>query len=444
MYNGSVWYESVAGPDGWWLMTRSRPELALAYIGTVEKLRQAVAAIAAKKPAVITAVRHRDPQGFEAYGQTAAQHNLMRGSPPPLWRLKATLDMPSVTISLIERPSDPSWVVGLGAGTAEDLPPLIAALKDPQMSVRADAADELRLFGKEARSAVPALKAALADPVPVVGIRAAAALGWIDPGNVDAVTRLTALATAAHGPRREAIEALGDLGPAAKKAVLVLRGLLSDREMRVRAAATESLGLIGPDAASAVSDLLPLLDDKNLRSLAAEALGQIGPGARAAIPHLTATLRRDPVEVNWVFAVALIRIEPAAAEPAIPLLLRALESADERTRWDARWFFGALGPTTEKAVPNLLALLAHSDDKVRWDATRVLATLGKRLQPHVPRFIELAGSERRTDRLRAYYLLRSTGSVAAAAIPILEKELQNTDREVQTAAREALRAIQRK
>lgn len=60
-------------------MTRSRPELALAYIGTVEKLRQAVAAIAAKKHAVITAVRHRDPQGFDAYRQTASQHNLMRG-----------------------------------------------------------------------------------------------------------------------------------------------------------------------------------------------------------------------------------------------------------------------------------------------------------------------------------------------------------------------------
>ncbi len=444
MYTGSVWYESVAGPDGWWLMTRSRPELALAYVGTVEKLRQAVVAIAAKKTAVITAVRHRDRQGFEAYGQTAAQQNLMRGPPPPLWRLKAALDMPSVTISLIERPNDNPWVVGPGAGRAEDLPPLIAALQDPQMPVRADAADELRLFGKEARSAVPALKAALADPEAVVGIRAAAALGWIDPGNADAVTRLITLATAAQGPRREAIEALGDLGAAARKAVPALRGLLTDRDKRVRAAAAESLGLIGPDAVSGVSDLLPLLDDKEIGPLAADALGRIGPTARGAIPHLLAALRRNPVEANWACAVALIRIEPAAAEPAIPVLINALESPDERTRWDARWCFTALGPTTEKAVPKLLPLLTHADDHVRWAATRVLGILENRLQQHVPRFIELAGSELRADRLRAFYLLRSAGPVATAAIPILEKELQNPDLEVQTAAREALRAIRRK
>lgn len=352
--------------------------------------------------------------------------------------------MPGVTISLIERPKDNPWIVGLGAGSSEDVAPLIAALKDPHMSVRADAADELRLFGKEAHSAVPALKAALADPEPVVCIRAAAALGWIDPGNADAVTRLINLATAVKGSRREAIEALGDLGSAAKKAVPALCGCLTDTDQRLRAATTESLGLIGPDAASAVSDLLPLLADKDIGPLAADALGRIGPGARTAIPHLSATLRRHPVEGNWVFAVALIRIEPAAAEPAIPLLIRALESADERTRWDARWCFTELGSTAEKTVPNLLALLTHPDDRVRWDATRVLGTLGKRLQHYVPRFIELAASERRSDRLRAYYLLRSAGTVATGAIPLLEKELQNTDREVQTTAREALKAIQRK
>lgn len=60
IYTGGLWYEATAAAQpGWWQMNRARPELALAYIGTVDKLRRAVTAIAAKKQFVITAVNLR-------------------------------------------------------------------------------------------------------------------------------------------------------------------------------------------------------------------------------------------------------------------------------------------------------------------------------------------------------------------------------------------------
>src|SRR5262249_16497517 len=55
---GNHWYECHAGQAPWWTMTRSRPELSLAYQGSVAKLREHVPAIVARKEVVITTLVH--------------------------------------------------------------------------------------------------------------------------------------------------------------------------------------------------------------------------------------------------------------------------------------------------------------------------------------------------------------------------------------------------
>jgi len=78
------------------------------------------------------------------------------------------------------------------AQTNEDIPRLIAALKDNDASVRRRAASDLGLIGREVPDVVPALIAALKDNVAQVRAEAASALGHIGPAAHDAVPALIA------------------------------------------------------------------------------------------------------------------------------------------------------------------------------------------------------------------------------------------------------------
>ena len=141
--------------------------------------------------------------------------------------------------------------------------------------------------------------------------------------------------------RKEAALALGQIGPAAKKAVPALRRALRHRHSDLRVAAAEALwrleqdrsvvpilvaavrhrdsrddaievlGRIGPAAEEAVPDLIYALKDDSfyIRTLAARALGQVGPKARAAIPALKDTLYADDPDERRAAADALKQID---------------------------------------------------------------------------------------------------------------------------------------
>ena len=80
--------------------------------------------------------------------------------------------------------------------------------------------------------------------------------------------------------RGRAIQALGEIGPAA---VPILIKLLEDEDSDVRSTAAYALGKMGPAAKDAVPALITALtdEDENVRGYAARALGYIG---RAALP----------------------------------------------------------------------------------------------------------------------------------------------------------------
>jgi HEAT repeat protein len=346
---GEYWYECSPLPDNWWAMTTGRPELSLAYFGTPEKLRDAAKGIIAGKEVIVTAVNHGSRFGVWQYNNVAFQ-KVLRGKDCPVWRIKASSEMPSCAMEVGAK--DSPWVVGNGAAGPEDVPNLARGLTDADPKVRAQSAADLGLVGWEARGQVPALLKALDDDDSLVRVNAARALSLIGEEKTIALTTLKdALKHVSPEVRKAAALALGDLGTDARGAVAALRDALQDADASVRWAVAESLGRIGPDAALAVPMLAELMRDKEVRTAAADALGGIGTAARGAVPLLTDALKDNDPEFRWTAAIALSRIDARSARPALPMFIEKLGSSDLRARWDALMFIAPMGAEARDAAP---------------------------------------------------------------------------------------------
>lgn len=137
---------------------------------------------------------------------------------------------------------------GLAAGDA--VPKLTALLDDPDPTVRRNAARTLGRIGDAAKSAIPALTARLADPDPPVRQYAARALGWIGPAAASTIPELVKLlADPDPVARQGAVAALGDLGPIAKGELAAVQAMKDDLDKEVQAAANRAERLIDPSLA---------------------------------------------------------------------------------------------------------------------------------------------------------------------------------------------------
>jgi len=92
---------------------------------------------------------------------------------------------------------------------------------------------------------------------------------------------------------KEALDALGALGPRAAPAAKALGKMLTHKEAKIRGQAAKILGGLGEAARPVVATLARALKDKNpaVRAKAIDALGQLGPVARAAGPALKAVTK---------------------------------------------------------------------------------------------------------------------------------------------------------
>jgi hypothetical protein len=173
---GSYWYECHAGEAPWWYLARGRPDLSLAFSGRAEKLRDALIEMLKDKEVEVTAQIH-GAHGVAAYDEVMFK-GALRGKAYPVWRIRVSLKMPANQADI---QNNAQYVVGPGAGTAEDVPPLIKKLHDTDPLKRQLAAEDLGLIGQAAQPAVPALVAALKDKDELVAVASAGALGRIEP-----------------------------------------------------------------------------------------------------------------------------------------------------------------------------------------------------------------------------------------------------------------------
>jgi HEAT repeat protein len=216
---------------------------------------------------------------------------------------------------------------------------------------RSQACDELRYFGKAAKSAervlVEAMKTEKDEFARHSIVSALACIGPTEPSTVPPLIEV--LGGKDESSHTTAATALGELGPAAKEAIPLLLvhadesddyqrsfymtalkkigppegagvqkviDLLKDGRVRVRAAAAESLaGVVGDNQADVLAALKRTLLDSNpdVRKSAAMALGQFGPGAKTVLAALEEAARIEPiVDVKEVMTDAIKKIRPAA------------------------------------------------------------------------------------------------------------------------------------
>ena len=265
-----------------------------------------------------------------------------------------------------------------GSRAAQPKPPasrsiaeLRAALRDPDLSVRLAAVEELGHRTSSSPEAIDALVEALADPAPLPRRFAAGALAEVKSPSVPMLVALAKLLRDAElEPRDSAARSLAALAPrapaeAVKDLATLLVAAAGDKEESVRAHVVEALGALGAPGARLVPAVKPALEraltdpSAEVRGAAAAAIGQL---AAAGVPGTIALLTRalaDPVpDVRKQAVVALEKIGPAAA-PATRALVRQLRGKEIYLRVFATDALTAIGPGARAALPELKAMVAR-------------------------------------------------------------------------------------
>jgi HEAT repeat protein len=212
------------------------------------------------------------------------------------------------------------WILGdIGPEAVEAVPALIARLADPDQYIPWNAAASLGRIGPAAQAAVPGL-VALRDGFPSPRGRVAAALAlWHISGNASLAlpTLIAALSSEEIHARRDAAEALGELGVAARGAVPELVRTLQERGGFVRHFAAKALGQMGLGAEEVVPLLIPMVSERewHIRHSAIQALGLFGPQAAAALPALEAAAAERAVNIQEAVTAAIAAIR-AEARPS--------------------------------------------------------------------------------------------------------------------------------
>jgi len=192
--------------------------------------------------------------------------------------------------------------------------------------IKEDAAIRLGEIGPKARRAIPDLIAALKDQDANLRADAITALAEIEPKEAVPILIEAAIKDKHGGVRSAAIRMLKKMDPEA--AVPALTEALDSDDSGIRRSAIDGLEEIGPKASAAVPALIRELKDEteNNHYLAAQALEAVGP---AAVPALVAALKDDNSVIRERVAGALGRIGPKAAV-AVPALIVALKDQNYR------------------------------------------------------------------------------------------------------------------
>ncbi len=270
---------------------------------------------------------------------------------------------------------------------------------------------------------------------------AAAAVPWLQrrqgaPDTAAAAAIAEVLERGSPSERQAAAWALGVARSEAFAAALAKRAR-EDESAGVRASASRALGEIGGRAF--VSSLFEALRDPSeaVRASAAQALARLGPTAED-VTALAAALQSSDRYVSAFCAWSLGNLG-AAAEPAVPDLVRALARDD--TNAVVAGALARVGPAAKAAVPELVKALASEDDGRRWRAARTLGRSGRAAEPAVEALTRALGDPTGVVRAPAARALGRIGPAAKPAAAALQRATGDREEGVRDEARKALERL---
>ncbi len=327
------------------------------------------------------------------------------------------------------------------AEAGEVLPVLIhVALNDADLGVRQAAAGKLRKMGKQPASA---LILALTHPEASVRRNAVAALGTIGPVTEAVLPAL--IGAFEDGKTRDAaVDALGDIG---QKSVPQLIEALHDD--KIYAAAGKTLVRIGR---SATKSLAKGLDNGSIRSRVSDVLVEIGAPSvpalitsfmtgsfearagvlvrigRVAVPDLVRALRTREGKVRQSSGLTLCEMGPSAAD-ALPAFFEVLKKHPDENELYPLWRFGQAG------APALIEAAADEDPDIRLVAVESLGRLNPVPEEAIRVFIDALHDK---DARIGDYSVVAIKDLGAKAIPGLTDALQSLARATSRSAAEAL------
>jgi HEAT repeat protein len=344
---GQGWYQARLSGDGIWKFGKDRPDLPLAYYGSVSRLGDAIAHMLAGKDAIITVVA----QGGDDDQAASFDLALNRTSLPELvriQRIRAYMNMPSMVMAAS---SNSAYFVGMGSVDEAELPALLEKLKSTEPMARADAADDLRRLGSKAKTSQKALAPLLSDSTPRARFAAAAALLRIDPKDTRGIEPISkGLDSTNKAERCEAAKAAGLSGPAAGGLTPKLAALLKDPDELTRITALQAVSMLGPAASKATPAVASLLDNPEMAVDAADALGRIGLAAQPVPQQLVKMLSSDQSSVQWAAVRAMSQIGGEAAHPVVDFMIRTLPRASEMDGYNMMIYLALLGPVGHDAM----------------------------------------------------------------------------------------------
>jgi HEAT repeat protein len=195
--------------------------------------------------------------------------------------------------------------------------------------------------------------------------------------------------------------------------VSALINALADNESFVRNAAASALGEIGPAAAKAIPGLAEAIREPD-GSLATASLGKLGP---AALPAIIQLMKHEEIEVRKRAAFALCEMGPAA-KPALPVLWPLVREGDADVQDYAGFAIEAIAPA---ARVELTAALEDGSPAVRVYAAHGLpkADPADRLAQRIARqALTDANARVRARAIDSLGLARLNGEPDSAAIRV--------------------------
>ena len=244
--------------------------------------------------------------------------------------------------------------------------------------------------------------------------------------------------------RRNAIEALGQMGPAARAALPTLTEMVRGEDEHLATKAARAVWQIaGPQEA------LPLfLDylqypDPQIRTRTVETLGNIGPPARGALPALTKLLDdSDDPSLRLKVAQALWRIDRGSLTEVTATLAQLVRHTDPHIRVEAAKSLGTIGTQAQYAVPALKEMMADADPSISLPAAQALWNITGDVDLVLPiAILGVKGPGCGTSK-QAARLLINMGPAAKPAIPALKAAFAETTCPSRQELIEALRVLE--